>query len=207
MHPGGGASVVLRGRHGQLNRVAQVLVDRFGLVPGARVLRRAFNTLMMVAACLAVIKAGAIAVATMPLLRARELAHIIDKAEIGLALRDHRLLTDLMWAQRLAPRLAAVVAMGGDGADDLVQLCAGASALFEPYPSRADDTCLIAFTSGTTGQPKGTMHFHRDLLAICDCYGARVLQAGAVRRVYRDGAVGVHVWTINSCRFDQVRKL
>jgi len=165
------------GLHARVNQVANVLVQQHGLRPGSRVLLRAPNTPMMVASYLAVIKAGGIAVATMPLLRARELAHIVDKAEIGLALCDHRLLGDLHAAQALAPRLAVVVAMGGEGADDLVQRCDAVSPEFAPFPSRADDTCLIAFTSGTTGQPKGTMHFHRDMLAICDCYGARVLQA------------------------------
>ncbi len=161
-----------------VNRIASVLVDRYGLAPGARVLLRAPNTPMMVAAYLAVIKAGAIAVATMPLLRARELAYIIDKAKITLALCDHRLLTDLVAAQAMAPastnRLVTVLAMG---ADALATEMAAATGHFAAYPSRADDVCLIAFTSGTTGQPKGTMHFHRDMLAICDCYGARVLCA------------------------------
>ena len=157
-----------------VNRVASVLVERHGLVPGARVLLRAPNTPMMVAAYLAVIKAGAIAVATMPLLRARELSYIIDKSEIALALCDHRLLAELVAAQAMSPGLVTVLAMGGDA---LAAEMAAASGLFEAHPSRADDVCLIAFTSGTTGQPKGTMHFHRDMLAICDCYAARVLCA------------------------------
>ncbi len=157
-----------------VNRVAAVLVDKHALQPGDRVLLRAPNTPMMIAAYLAVIKAGAIAVATMPLLRAREVSYIIDKAQIRLALCDHRLLPDLLAAQALSPGLATVLAMGGDA---LAADMAAASGVFAAHPSRADDVCLIAFTSGTTGQPKGTMHFHRDMLAICDCYAARVLCA------------------------------
>ncbi len=106
----------------RVNRIAEVLTRRFGLVPGGRVLLRAPNTPMMVAAYLAVIKAGGIAVATMPLLRARELAYMIGKARIGVALCDHRLLDELRAAQAMQPGLRAVVAMGGEGGDDLVAL-------------------------------------------------------------------------------------
>ena len=161
----------------RVNRIAAVLTGPCGLRPGGRVLLRAPNTPMMVAAYLAVIKAGGIAVATMPLLRARELAYIIDKARIGLAVCDHRLLAELEAAQAAVPGLARIVPMGGPGADDLRALMDQEDGAFAPYPSRADDVCLIAFTSGTTGQPKGTMHFHRDMLAICDAYGAQVLRA------------------------------
>ena len=160
------------GLQNAVNRIAAVLVGHHGLGPGARVLLRAPNTPMMVAAYLAVIKAGAIAVATMPLLRSRELSYMIDKAQIRLALCDHRLLPDLEAAQALSPGLLTVLAMGGDG---LAGQMAAASGRFDAYPSRAEDVCLIAFTSGTTGQPKGTMHCHRDMLAICDCYSKRVL--------------------------------
>ena len=160
----------------RVDRVAHVLVSH-GLRPGGRVLLRAPNTPMMVAAYLAVIKAGGVAVATMPLLRGREIAYMLDKAQIGLALCDHRLLADMQVAQALSPGLHTVLPMGGDGADDLLALMQAAPGPFQAYPSRADDVCLIAFTSGTTGQPKGTMHFHRDILAICDAYGAQVLRA------------------------------
>ncbi len=161
----------------RVDRIARVLTERYGLVPGGRVLLRASNTPMMVAAYLAVIKAGGIAVATMPLLRSRELAYMLDKARIGIALGDHRLMEELRAAAALAAAPPVVVAMGGPGADDLVAAMAEVAAGFAPYPSRADDLCLIAFTSGTTGEPKGTMHFHRDMLAICDGYGAQVLKA------------------------------
>ena len=160
----------------RVDRIAHVLLSH-GLRPGGRVLLRAPNTPMMVAAYLAVIKAGGIAVATMPLLRGREIAYIVDKAQIGLALCDHRLLADMAAAQALSPGLGTVLPMGGDGPDDLLSLMRAAPGPLRAYPSRADDVCLIAFTSGTTGQPKGTMHFHRDMLAICDAYGAQVLRA------------------------------
>ena len=161
----------------RVNRIAGVLTRRLGLVPGGRVLLRAPNTPMMVAAYLAVIKAGGIAVATMPLLRGRELATMIGKARIGIAVCDHRLLGDLYAAREMQPGLRTVVPMGGESADDLFALMQRETGAFDAYPSRGDDVCLIAFTSGTTGDPKGTMHFHRDMLAICDGYGRHVLRA------------------------------
>jgi len=132
----------------------------------------------MVAAYLAVIKAGGIAVATMPLLRAGELRTIIAKARITLALCDYRLLADLEAAQTAGTGLH-IVAMGGSADDDLLARMAQETDDFDACPTRADDVCLIAFTSGTTGEPKGTMHFHRDMLATCDTYGAQVLRARA----------------------------
>ena len=159
-----------------VNRIANVLTQHLGMSPGNRVLLRAPNTPMMVATNLAVIKAGGIAVATMPLLRARELGAIIDKARISLALCDHRLLADLEAAARNRDALR-IVPWGGTAANDLLAMMQGAPSDFPAYPTKADDTCLIAFTSGTTGEPKGTMHFHRDILATCDTYGARVLCA------------------------------
>lgn len=162
----------------QVNRIANVLTRDLGLVPGNRVLLRAPNTPMMVAAYLAVLKAGGVAVATMPMLRAGELTYPIRKARIALALCDHRLSADLVAAQAQAPMLARIVTWGGGGPDSLESLMAqdGYEA-FSPADTSRDDVCLIGFTSGTTGEPKGTMHFHQDLLAICDCYGARVLKA------------------------------
>ena len=159
-----------------VNRIANVLTQQLGMSPGNRVLLRAPNTPMMVATNLAVIKAGGIAVATMPLLRARELGAIIDKARISLALCDHRLLADLEAAARNRDVLR-IVPWGGTAANDLLAMMQTAPTDFPAYPTQADDTCLIAFTSGTTGEPKGTMHFHRDMLATCDTYGARVLCA------------------------------
>ena len=162
----------------RVNHIANVLTRQLGLVPGNRVLLRSPNTPMMVAAYLAVIKAGGIAVATMPLLRARELGTIIDKARITLALCDHRLLTDLETTRQTRPGLH-IIAMGGTAMDDLLALMDRESDSFAACNTQADDVCLIAFTSGTTGEPKGTMHFHRDMLATCDTYGAHVLRANA----------------------------
>ncbi len=160
---------------GKVNRIANALTRDLGLVPGNRVLLRAANTPMMVAAYLAVLKAGGVAVATMPMLRAGELVYPIRKARIALALCDATLLEDLQAAQRLAPELSTI-ASWGDGALEALMRKAGYED-FEPADTAQDDVCLIGFTSGTTGEPKGTMHFQRDLLAICDAYGARVLKA------------------------------
>jgi 2-aminobenzoate-CoA ligase len=159
-----------------VSRIANVLTEQLGMSPGNRVLLRAPNTPMMVATNLAVIKAGGIAVATMPLLRARELGAIIDKARISLALCDHRLLADLE-AAALNRDALRIVPWGSTAANDLLAMMRTAPSDFPAYSTQADDTCLIAFTSGTTGEPKGTMHFHRDMLATCDTYGARVLCA------------------------------
>ncbi|WP_332683591.1 benzoate-CoA ligase family protein [Bosea sp. (in: a-proteobacteria)] len=158
-----------------VNRIANVLTRDLGLVPGNRVLLRAANTPMMVAAYLAVLKAGGVAVATMPMLRAGELAYPIRKARIALALCDHRVVADLQATQALVPEFSTIVTWG-DGALEGLMAQAGYEN-FTAADTAQDDVCLIAFTSGTTGEPKGTMHFQRDLLAICDTYGARVLKA------------------------------
>ena len=157
-------------------QLAHVLVDDLGLIPGNRVLLRAANNPMMVAAYLAVIRAGGIAVGTMPLLRARELSAIVDKAEISHALCDVRLKDELLAAQKVSPALRQVKFFDGASADELEDLMAKKPSTFTPYDSRSDECCLIAFTSGTTGLPKGTMHFHRDMLAICDGFSAQVLK-------------------------------
>ena len=158
----------------RVNRIANLLTRRFSLIPGKRVLLRAPNTKLLVAAYLAVMKAGGIAVATMPLLRARELGTVIRKARIDLALCDHRLLGEL---EKVGAPDLRIVPMGGAGGDDLLALMRDAGASFAAAPTTGDDVCMIAFTSGTTGEPKGTMHFHRDLLAVCDTYGKHVLRA------------------------------
>ncbi len=162
------------------NRIANVLTRDLGLVPGNRVLLRGPNSPAMVAAYFAVIKAGGVAVATMPLLRAKELSYMVEKARISLALCDARLSEELEKTKPLAPSLQRVVYWGGGAADGLEALMAKTSyAAFTACDTAQDDVCLIAFTSGTTGEPKGTMHFHRDLLATCDTYGKYVLRARA----------------------------
>jgi 2-aminobenzoate-CoA ligase len=132
----------------------------------------------MVAAYLAVIKAGGVVVATMPLLRAKEIAYPLAKAKISLALCDHRLADEMEKARAVSPDLARVVYWGGGTPDALEALMAkGGYERFAACDTAGDDVCLIGFTSGTTGEPKGTMHFHRDMLATCDSYGRHVLRA------------------------------
>jgi 2-aminobenzoate-CoA ligase len=156
------------------NRIAHVLVDDLGLIPGNRVLLRGPNSPMMAACWFAVLKAGGVVVATMPLLRVRELSYIADKAKIRLALTDTRVAADC--AQTFAGR-GEVVHFYGEGPGSLESLMEGKPATFENCDTAADDTAFIAFTSGTTGQGKGTMHFHRDVIAACDCFPRHVLQA------------------------------
>jgi len=167
----------------RVNRIANVLTRALGLVPGHRVLLRGPNSPMMVAAYLAVIKAGGVVVATMPLLRAKEIAYPIAKAKIRLALCDHPLAEEMEKAHALAGDLERVVYWGGGAADALEALMATPGyETFVPCDTASDDVCLIGFTSGTTGEPKGTMHFHRDMLATCDSYGRHVLRADAQDR-------------------------
>jgi 2-aminobenzoate-CoA ligase len=167
----------------RVNRIANVLTRDLGLLPGHRVLLRGPNSPMMVATYLAVIKAGGVVVATMPLLRAKEIAYPITKAKIRLALCDHRLAEEMEKARPLAGELARVVYWGGGAPDALEALMAKPGyEHFTACDTASDDVCLIAFTSGTTGEPKGTMHFHRDMLATCDSYGRHVLRAQATDR-------------------------
>jgi 2-aminobenzoate-CoA ligase len=167
----------------RVNRIANALVCDLELVPGHRVLLRGPNSPMMVAAYLAVIKAGGVVVATMPLLRAKEIAYPIGKAKIHLALCDHRLADEMEKARPLAPDLRRVVYWGSGASDALEALMAKPGyERFTACDTASDDVCLIGFTSGTTGEPKGTMHFHRDMLATCDSYGRHVLRAEASDR-------------------------
>jgi 2-aminobenzoate-CoA ligase len=162
----------------RVNRIANVLTRDLGVVPGNRVLLRGPNSPMMVAAYFAVIKAGAVVVATMPLLRAKEIAFPLTKAEIRLALCDIRLADEMEKARSLAPGLERIVYWGSGAADSLeAMMKKDGYERFAACDTASDDVCLIAFTSGTTGVPKGTMHFHRDMLAICDTFGKYVLRA------------------------------
>jgi 2-aminobenzoate-CoA ligase len=158
------------------NRIAHVLVEEFGLAPGNRVLLRGPNNPMMAASWFAILKAGGICVCTMPLLRPRELSYIIEKARVTLALTDARIAGDLEQAQRLAPALERMVRFGG-GVGSLESVMARKPPHFDAVDTAADDVAIIAFTSGTTGQAKGTMHFHRDILAVADLFPRSCLRA------------------------------
>jgi 2-aminobenzoate-CoA ligase len=148
------------------NQLAQVLTEDFGVQPGNRVLLRGPNGPWLAAAWLAVIKAGGVAVTTMALLRAREIATIVGLTEPSLAICDRAIAADLAAG---APGLTTVY-YGSDGPDDLAARCAAKNGVFTPVLTAADDVAFLASTSGTTGQPKVTMHFHRDVLATCDTY-------------------------------------
>jgi len=163
----------------QADRIARVLVDDMGLVSGNRVLLRGANSPWLAACWFGVVKAGGIAVGTMPLLRARELSAIVQKAEVTHALCDARLAQELRLAQADCPGLQQVLLYGDGTPAGLESRAARKSGDFAAVDTALDDVCLIAFTSGTTGQPKGTMHFHRDVMASCVCWPPHVLRANA----------------------------
>src|SRR5688572_18743754 len=165
------------------NQLAHVLVDDLGVEPGNRVLLRGYNGPWMAALWFAILKAGGVVVCTMPLLRSRELTFTADKARITLALSDERIAGDCAKAMQTrgdgSVRLGGrCVTFGADGDGTLDRLIRGKPTTFRNCDTAADDVALIAFTSGTTGEGKGTMHFHRDVLAICDCFPRHVLEAG-----------------------------
>jgi 2-aminobenzoate-CoA ligase len=159
----------------RINRIANVLTRDLGMVSGNRVLLRSANNPTMIAAYLAVMKAGGVTVATMPLLRAKELSYTVKKARIKVALCDKRLSDEMEKTKAIAPELERIVYWGEDELEALMNKPGYEN--FTACDTAIDDVCLIAFTSGTTGEPKGTMHFHRDMLAPCDSYGKYVLQA------------------------------
>ncbi len=159
------------------NRLAHVLVDDLGVKPGNRVLIRSANNPAMVACWLAATKAGAVVVNTMPMLRAGELSAIVDKAEISHALCDTRLMEELASCAKDSAFLKSVTAFDGTMNHDaeLDHMALEKPVKFDAVNTGRDDVALLGFTSGTTGKPKATMHFHRDLLIIADGYAKEVL--------------------------------
>jgi len=184
------------------NQVARVLVEELGLVPGGRVLLRGPNNPWLAACWFGVVKAGGVVVATMPMLRAGELRTIGEMALPAIALCDARLLDDLEAAA--VPGLA-IVPYGGESAGDLTRRCAARPPAFDPVPTSSDDVCMLAFTSGTTGRPKATMHFHRDVLAVADTFSRHLLQpapddlfAGSPPLAFTFGLGGLLVFPIHA---------
>ena len=159
------------------NRIAHALVEEYGVKPGNRVLIRSANNPAMVACWLAATKAGAVVVNTMPMLRAGELAKIVDKAQISHALCDTRLMEDMVACQKDSHFLKTVVGFDGTANHDaeLDRVALKKSVRFQAVRTGRDDVALLGFTSGTTGEAKATMHFHRDLLIIADGYAREVL--------------------------------
>jgi 2-aminobenzoate-CoA ligase len=163
----------------QANRIAHVLADDLGVRPGNRVLLRSGNNPMYAACWFAVMKVGAVAVASMPLLRARELSYMADFARIGVALCDGKLADELYQARMDCEHLRHIVCFHDPGEDGLEARMASKEATFDNVDTAADDVCIIAFTSGTTGRPKACMHFHRDVMAVCLTSCGRAMQPRA----------------------------
>ncbi|MGO4589426.1 AMP-binding protein [Paenarthrobacter sp. 2TAF44] len=166
--------------YGQLqlhsNQVAQVLTEDLGVEPGNRVLLRGPNNPWLVAAWLGVLKAGAVVVTTMPMLRSSEVATLIQLTKPVVAISDHRFVDELATA---AGEDVTVLSYGGPDDGDLTQRCTAKSGEFTAVDTSADDVALLGPTSGTTGVPKVTMHFHRDVLANADTFARYILQPTA----------------------------
>jgi len=159
------------------NRIAHALVEDYGVKPGHRVLIRSANNPAMVACWLAATKAGAVVVNAMPMLRAGELGQIVDKGKIALALCDTRLMEELVACAKQSAHLKQVIGFDGTANHDaeLDRVALNKSVRFTPANTGRDDVALLGFTSGTTGSPKATAHFHRDLLIVADGYAREVL--------------------------------
>ena len=160
----------------EANRLAHVLVDDYGLVPGERVLLRSGNHPMLIIAWFAILKAGGIAISTMPVLRERELVYMIEKAKIQLVICDNKLSLDIEKANKKTPDLRAILYFGLDDSNSLEARMAGKSTDFGTVDTAADDPAIIGFTSGSTGTPKGTIHFHRDIMAAADTFIGHVVK-------------------------------
>jgi 2-aminobenzoate-CoA ligase len=159
------------------NRMARALVEDFGIKPGNRILIRSANNPALVACWIAATKAGAVVINTMPMLRAGELHKIVDKAEVALALCDTRLMAELVSCAKTSKFLKQVVGFDGTANHDaeLDRIALSKAVSFDAVKTGRDDVALLGFTSGTTGEPKATMHFHRDLLVIADGYAREIL--------------------------------
>nr|CAD6617883.1 2-aminobenzoate-CoA ligase [Rhizobium sp. Khangiran2] len=160
------------------NRIARALTEDYGLKPGNRVLIRSANNPAMVACWLAATKAGAVVVNTMPMLRAGEIAKVVDKAEVTMALCDTRLMDELVAVAKESLFLEQVIGFDGTANHDaeLDRAALDKPVKFEAVKTGRDDVALLGFTSGSTGVPKATMHFHRDILIIADAYAKEVLK-------------------------------
>ncbi|HXL35571.1 MAG TPA: AMP-binding protein [Ktedonobacteraceae bacterium] len=159
----------------QVDKVAHVLTHDMGLVPGNRVLLRSANNAMLAICWCAIAKAGLIVVATMPLLREKELVDIIEKVQISAAICDKHLEAELQAAQQHCPVLEQIMYFNDTSTEGLEARMSKWNEPFKEVDTAAEDTVLIAFTSGSTGQPKASIHFHRDIIAACDCFPKSIL--------------------------------
>ncbi len=171
------------------NQIAHVLTEDFGLVPGQRVLLRGPNNPWLVASWFGVLKAGGVAVTTMPMLRSLELGPLTELTSPAVAICDHRFTEELASA---APGLP-LVPYGGTSDGDLIERSAAKPGTFADVATAADDVAMLAATSGTTGTPKATMHFHRDVLAIADTFGKYLVQSQPTDVFDRDAPAGLHL--------------
>lgn len=160
---------------GHVNQIARVFVEEYGLVPGNRVLLRGANSPWLAACWLAVLKVGAVAATTAPMLRAAELRQVIGRAQVQLAVCEQDLTGELAEAGLPAARTVTYCTRALPGSE-LPRSADGKPPYFEAAKTSADDVALIAFTSGTSGEPKATLHFHRDLLAIADTFSRHILR-------------------------------